>query len=114
MAKSHDRQIPKETNSLIGEDFYFIAANLKPVPRPEIVATPEPEPDQVPQQVESLTFTTYSLRKTPVEVSTIKQAILKFGLVDENWRPKKYIDNVFVDNGDDTITDKATGLMWQK
>jgi len=35
-------------------------------------------------------------------------------LVDKNCRPLKYILNNFKDNHDGTISDMATGLMWQK
>jgi len=31
-----------------------------------------------------------------------------------NRRPKHYIENDYVDNSDNTITDRSTGLMWQK
>jgi len=52
------------------------------------------------------------LRKEPITVSDEK-AKSDFGL-GENWRPLEYIQNDFKDNGDGTITDHATGLMWQK
>ena len=34
--------------------------------------------------------------------------------LDKNYRPLEYIQNDFKDNGDGTITDHATGLMWQQ
>jgi len=34
--------------------------------------------------------------------------------IDGKGRPLKYIDNDYVDNGDGTITDRTTDLMWQK
>ena len=37
----------------------------------------------------------------------------EFGL-DDDQKPKHYIQNDYVDNGDGTITDRATGLMWQQ
>jgi len=54
----------------------------------------------------------YQLRKNPIKVSDDEFKKV-FGL-DENQRPLEYIQNDFRDNGDDTITDHATGLMWQK
>ena len=33
--------------------------------------------------------------------------------VDELWRPLQYIDNDFRENGDGTVTDATTGLIWQ-
>lgn len=55
------------------------------------------------------------LRNTPITVSTddaLKTLKLKKhkGLL----RPLEYIHNDFKDNWDGTITDRATGLMWQK
>ena len=54
----------------------------------------------------------YPLRKEPMRVSD-NEAQSKFKLNDD-WRPLEYIQNDFKDNGDGTITDNATGLMWQK
>ena len=39
--------------------------------------------------------------------------ISEFGL-DDDRKPKHYIQNDYVDNSDGTITDRATGLMWQQ
>ena len=33
---------------------------------------------------------------------------------DARWRPIQYTDNDFKVNGDGTVTDRATGLMWQQ
>jgi len=51
------------------------------------------------------------LRNTPITVSS-EEVQNKFK-VDKNLRPLEYVKNDFKDNGD-TITDHATGLMWQK
>lgn len=58
----------------------------------------------------------YQLRKKPMTISD-EDALKVFKLkIDENDRriPLEYIQNEFQDNGDDTITDHATGLMWRK
>lgn len=52
------------------------------------------------------------LRNYPITVSS-GNAKQTFELNDR-WRPLKYVNNKFKDNGDDTITDHATGLTWQK
>ena len=39
--------------------------------------------------------------------------ILEFGLGDD-LKPKQFIQNYYVDNGDGTITDRATRLIWQQ
>ncbi len=54
----------------------------------------------------------YQLRKTPMTVSH-GEVQSKFKLNDK-WRPLEYIENDFQDNGNGTITDNATWLMWQK
>ena len=36
-----------------------------------------------------------------------------FGL-DELWRPLEYTNNFFINNSDDIVTDKSTGLIWQQ
>jgi len=61
----------------------------------------------------------YSLRSQPITVS-FEDAERVFGLKKVSkyifsWlRPLEYIQNEFENNGDGTITDHATGLMWQK
>jgi len=55
----------------------------------------------------------YQLRSTPITVSE-KEFIKIFSLDEKTWRPLEYIQNDFKDNKDGTITDYATGLMWQK
>jgi len=53
-----------------------------------------------------------SLRATPVKVppARARQAFA----VDMLLRPKPYLENDFADNGDATVGDAASGLMWQK
>ncbi len=54
----------------------------------------------------------YNIRSNPITVSDLNYEDI-FDL-NENLRPKKYINNDYNDNGDGTVTDFATGLMWQK
>jgi len=80
--------------------YYYVRAvrSLRPsttTPRPP---TPTPTPR-------------ISLRSKPLTVSDGETQKV-FGL-DENRRPRKYIENEFEDLGD-TVPDYATGLMWQK
>ncbi len=56
----------------------------------------------------------YSLRSKP-KIMDWKVGGKLIGLdEEEDGKLLEYIDNDFVDNRDGTITDKATGLMWQK
>jgi hypothetical protein len=59
---------------------------------------------------------TYKLRSEPITVSTEKASEVFEMKTNEKdwWIPLKYIENIFNDNGDGTITDWSTGLMWQK
>jgi serine/threonine protein kinase len=53
-----------------------------------------------------------TLRATPIKASPGK-AITLFDL-DTLWRPTSYADNAFETGKDGTITDHATGLLWQQ
>ncbi|GAG83554.1 unnamed protein product, partial [marine sediment metagenome] len=44
----------------------------------------------------------------------IKKMLARYDFYDDNLNWRGSFANDFVDNGDGTITDKATGLMWQK
>ena len=75
-----------------------------PVYKPSVQAVPKPK---------------YQLRKEPMAVSDNEAYKVFKSKVEEIgnssiWRPLEYIENDFRDNGDGTITDHATGLMWQK
>ncbi len=69
------------------------------------MAWPDPKP------IETLTRK-YGLRKEPLTVSD-EEGKKVFNL-DQDMRPLKYVNNEFNDNADGTVTDHATGLMWQK
>jgi serine/threonine-protein kinase len=51
-------------------------------------------------------------RHFPIKVRP-KAAVEVFGL-DELWRPEVWVENAFRDNGDGTVTDDATNLVWQQ
>ena len=65
--------------------------------------------DRAPQAVTKLRYQLRSVLKT-VSRDHCKT---EFGL-DDDQKPKQYIQNEYVDNGNGTITDRATGLMWQQ
>ena len=58
----------------------------------------------------------YRLRSKPITVSEYDALkVFKLKENENGWQiPLEYIENDFTDNGDGTITDRATGLMWQK
>jgi hypothetical protein len=71
-------------------------------------------------QTESPTIEPYaklSLRKEPKKMlgkDTVRTMLKKHDFSDSEWNPNGSYVNDFVDNGDGTVTDKATGLMWQR
>jgi hypothetical protein len=52
----------------------------------------------------------YELRSKPEKLSD-NEVKKRLG---GSWRPTQYIENDYVENNDGTVTDRATGLMWQK
>jgi hypothetical protein len=58
-----------------------------------------------------------SLRKTPssiVSENRIRSMLASYGFFDKSLNPYGFFNNDFIDHNDGTITDKSTGLMWQK
>ncbi len=56
--------------------------------------------------------TVLHLRRTPHTVPN--EQFKEFFKLTPKRRPEKYVENNYVDNGNGTVTDFATGLMWQK
>jgi hypothetical protein len=71
-------------------------------------------------QTESPTIKPYaklSLRKEPKRMlgeDAVRTMLKKHDFFDSEWNPNGSFNNDFVDNGDGTVTDKATGLMWER
>jgi hypothetical protein len=79
---------------------------IEPVqPKAEV----KPAPDPIPKPAEQVKF---PRRSKPMEVST-EDVTNEFRL-NKEWKPLEYVPNEYVDNGDGTVMDRATGLMWQK
>ena len=58
-----------------------------------------------------------SLREKPMEIwneMKIKNMLGEYGFFDRSRNVLGSFENDFVDNNDGTVTDRATGLMWQK
>jgi len=74
----------------------------------------EPSAEALAGQLMGLSTSTekpkYQLRKEPITTDDRETA---FNL-NKDFRPLKYLIKYFKDNKDGTITDHATGLMWQK
>lgn len=54
----------------------------------------------------------HSLRKEPIKIG-IRNAGHRFP-VDACWRPKTFIQNDFIQLHEQTVTDRATGLIWEQ
>ena len=58
-----------------------------------------------------------SLRRKPIEIQNdmkITDMVVEYDFFERYRNPRGSFKNVFVDNKDGTVTDKVTGLMWQK
>jgi len=103
--RSNGDQIPWESTSLEGS-FYFADSGS--------IATEKPKPSETAPvekpSLQSAQKSKYRLRSVPI---TTNNPETDFKL-NSNWQPLEYVQNDFKNNGDGTITDRATGLMWQK
>ncbi|MBT8406251.1 MAG: DUF1566 domain-containing protein [Deltaproteobacteria bacterium] len=57
------------------------------------------------------------LRAEPQERLTtdyIRYMVKRYNFFENNWNISGSFDNDFLDNGDGTVTDRTTGLIWQK
>ncbi|UCD89981.1 MAG: DUF1566 domain-containing protein [Desulfobacterales bacterium] len=57
-----------------------------------------------------------NLRSQPKQLfdNDVKSMLIQFKFFDRTKNPNGDFVNDFVDNGNGTVTDRATGLMWQK
>jgi hypothetical protein len=76
-------------------------------------ASQNPQLAYIPDEVQAATV---SLRKEPQTPSRreLKEMLLQYNFFDAERNPAGYFANDFIVNADGTITDRATGLVWQK
>ncbi len=94
-------------------DFVF-ALSVDKKAEKESLEIEKPQLASIPKTV---TVPRVSLREKPQMISgekKINRMLAKYGFFDTYRNPLGSFDNHFVDNIDGTVTDKATGLMWQK
>jgi eukaryotic-like serine/threonine-protein kinase len=107
------RNIPNEKTGIKKEKKAEEKPKKKALPKKNITRKSSPkEATKPPKKEPAKKAPRYNLRSTPKEVPNVLSQIL-FGLNSEN-KPYVYINNEYEDNGDGTITDHATGLMWQQ
>ena len=102
-------QTPWESSSLTG-DFYFAGGSA---------LVDKPQPTQQPPKPEPVTTSVQpsaSLRSLPATLSDddIKAMLKKHNFCDKDWNKSVDFKNDFKDNGNGTVTDRKTGLMWQQ
>ena len=71
----------------------------------------------IPQDISSSAYKNIKLRSKPkknISEEKYKCFIKVNNFYDSMWNPQGSFKNDFIDNGNGTITDKSTGLMWQK
>jgi len=70
----------------------------------------------IPREVKRPTTSEVNLRDTSKELmkSQVSEMIEKYNFYEKYLNPGGAFPNDFVDNGDGTVTDRSTGLMWQK
>jgi len=76
----------------------------------------EKEKQKLAYVPKTTTVARISLRKEPKKLleKDIRKMVLTFGFYDGDLNWQGSFANDFVDNGDATVTDRATGLMWQR
>jgi hypothetical protein len=102
-----DQEIMMALNKKCQAAFTVTGARQKPVEKEKQQVASIPKADFVPKM---------PLRTEPKRLldRDIRKMLARYDFYDEdlNWRGS--FANDFVDNGDGTITDRATGLMWQR
>jgi len=97
---SKNIELGKEYEVAVHLEKEQVEAPPAPVVKPSVSQKPQP----------SVSGAKYPLRSEPI---TTDNPETDFKL-NSNRKPLEYVQNDFTDNGDGTITDRATGLMWQK
>jgi len=102
-----DHEILRAFNKKCQAAFTVTGARHKPVEEEKQQFASLPKADFVPEM---------PLRTEPKQLleKDIRRMLARYDFYDDNFNWRGSFANDFVDNGDGTITDRATGLMWQK
>jgi hypothetical protein len=84
--------------------------------KPREKQTQEKRLASIPKAVTDDKIYKVNLRDTPEELwnADVKKMIEKHNFFEKNMNEEGDFPNDFVDNGDETITNRVTGLMWEK
>jgi hypothetical protein len=103
--------------SMGGPTIELASAYIKPMNYVKAVRSDIGQKAKEPDQPKDVSDARVSLRKEPTKISNemeLKNMLVEHGFFDMSKNFFGAFENDFVDNNDGTITDKATGLMWQK
>ena len=97
---------------------YSAGARVSPLPQ-EVKSPTSSEEQQVaslPKDVERPIARELKLRDIPKEIgqNDMKEMIEKYNFYEKTLNKSGDFPNDFLDNGDGSITDRATGLMWER
>lgn len=99
------------------EDGQFVLVNSNTTSQPLAFSDNKKEELKLASQPKSIIIPRISLREKPLMIkdeTKINNMLLKYDFFELSINPLGAFENLFVDNNDGTVTDKATGLMWQK
>ena len=80
-----------------------------PVEEPKVAAVPPEAKPEVPERIKLR-----DKAEKNFSDQDLRNMIKEYNFFNSQLNPGGRFPNAFVDNGDGTITDKVTGLMWQK
>ena len=107
-------QYGKINNPLLDKGDFIFSIN---VDQKDDSKSPKEEQITLASIPSALTAPRVSLRREPMEVSNmsdISSMLVEYNFFELTKNRSGSFENDFVDNKDGTVTDRATGLMWQK
>ncbi|MGD9044193.1 MAG: caspase family protein [Desulfobacterales bacterium] len=99
------------------EDGQFVLVNLNKTSQTAASTKDEQKELKLAAIPESVTVPRISLRKKPLMILNkiqIIEMLFLYDFFDRSHNPRGSFKNVLIENTDGTVTDKTTGLMWQK
>jgi len=105
-----------ELSQMYGHVSQSMTSLLFPSPTEKIVVDDQKEEEKLAYIPDSKSIVAVSLRTEPKQIldTYIRTMLPRYDFYEATWNPQGSFRNDFVDNGDGTITDRSTGLMWQK
>jgi len=106
----------KESMQIISDDIAYQLEN-KLLEKKTSYKSDSKAKQEITSIPKDVSITRVSLRKEPKKISREKEInnmLAEFDFCDMSRNIRGTFENDFVDNYDGTVTDKATGLMWQK